>query len=323
MKEVVIVGPGGLGGTFAALLAHKGQCSVTVVGRPGPHIDAINTAGLKLTGLTECVPRIKAISDPSKITACDVLIFVVKAQDTQTVLAGTAHIEVRDFAASLQNGTIKDDDLIKTFGRDKVIGAMAIVAGERPAPGQIKWTYDGITHFGELDGSVSPRVEQIVALCHNAGLVTEATDAILSSTWSKMVGWIPIGLYATLARKTNAGVLSDPLMAAGYVGMVRELSALATARSIPLIDLGPYHIASWNQGSATEASERVMASPLAASPSTHSAYQDIQKGQPTEFSACVAPMLAEAQSRGVELPSVRALYAALMGLEQTLCQVAW
>ena len=87
MKEIVIVGPGGLGGTFAALLSYKGQCSVTVVGRPGVHIDTIRQEGLKLTGLSECVARVNAVSDPSEIKACDALIFVVKAQDTQTVLA--------------------------------------------------------------------------------------------------------------------------------------------------------------------------------------------------------------------------------------------
>ena len=42
MKKLIIVGPGGLGGTVAALLARKGECdAVTVVGRPGAHIDMI------------------------------------------------------------------------------------------------------------------------------------------------------------------------------------------------------------------------------------------------------------------------------------------
>ena len=107
-------------------------------------------------------------------------------------------------------------------------------------------------------------------------------------------------------------------MAAGYVSMVRELSALAAARDIPLTDLGPYHIASWNQGSVDEAIDKVLHSPLASSPSTHSACQDIQKGQPTEFSACVGPMLDDAKARGIDLPVVQAMYAALMGLEKSL-----
>ena len=195
---------------------------------------------------------------------------------------------------------------------------MAIVAGERPAPGLINWTYDGITQFGELDGSTSERVDYFVGLCKEAGLNTEATGAILSATWTKMVGWIPIGLYATLARKTNADIFGDPLIAAGYLGMVRELGALAQSRNIPLLDIGPYLVASWTQGTFESAVEQVMQSPLANSQTTHSAYQDIQKGQTTEFSACVAPMLADAQARGIALPAVQAMYAALMGLEQTL-----
>ena len=318
MKQVVIVGPGGLGGIYAALLGDQGQCSITVVGRPGPHIDTIKKNGLKLTGRREAIACINAVDDPSQIKTCDVILYVVKAQDTQSVLASTAHIEVRDFVSSLQNGTIKDELLCATFGREKVIGGVAIVAGERPAPGLINWTYDGITQFGELDGSTSERVDYFVGLCKEAGLNTEATGAILSATWTKMVGWIPIGLYATLARKTNADIFGDPLIAAGYLGMVRELGALAQSRNIPLLDIGPYLVASWTQGTFESAVEQVMQSPLATSQTTHSAYQDIQKGQTTEFSACVAPMLADAQARDIALPAVQAMYAALMGLEQTL-----
>ena len=318
MKEIAIVGPGGLGGTFAALLGLTGQCAVTVVGRPGAHIDAIRASGLTITGQKEGVAHIAAVDDPTAVTACDALIYVVKAQDTTAVLAATAHIEVRDFAVSLQNGTVKDELLVEAFGRDRVIGGVAVVAGERPAPGRITWTYDGGTQFGELDGSPSARVDYLVDLCNAAGLNTQASAAILAATWTKMVGWIPIGLYATLARQNNAAILSDPQMATGYVGMVRELSALARARDIPLTNLGPYHIAAWNEGSEAEAIDKVMHSPLAGSQSTHSACQDILRGQPTEFSACIGPMLEDATARGVALPTVQALYAALMGLERTL-----
>ena len=60
MKKLLIVGPGGLGGTIAALLARKGECDVTVVGRPGAHIDTIQRQrALRLTGLQEfTLPRL-------------------------------------------------------------------------------------------------------------------------------------------------------------------------------------------------------------------------------------------------------------------------
>ena len=319
MKKLLIVGPGGLGGTIAALLARKGECDVTVVGRPGAHIDTIQRQrALRLTGLQEFTAQIDATDDPKGIRECDILIYTVKAQDTEAALTMTEHIQVRDFVASLQNGAVKDELLVNIFGSEKVLGGLAVVAGERPAPGVVNWTYDGGTQFGELDGGTSERVDEIVNLFQNAGLITQASDAILSATWSKMVGWIPIGLLATLSRQTNAGVFSNRQLAPEYLGMVRELQALAAAKGIPLIDLGPYHVKTWCQGAAEEAIEKVLTSPLAGSQSTHSALQDIQKGIPTEFEACVGPILKEAETLSIPMQRVQIMYATLMGLEDTL-----
>ena len=319
MKKLLIVGPGGLGGTIAALLARKGECDVTVVGRPGAHIDTIQRQrALRLTGLQEFTAQIDATDDPKGIRECDILIYTVKAQDTEAALTMTEHIQVRDFVASLQNGAVKDELLVNVFGSEKVLGGLAVVAGERPMPGVVNWTYDGGTQFGELDGGTSERVDEIVNLFQNAGLITQASDAILSATWSKMVGWIPIGLLATLSRRSNAGVFSNRQLAPEYLGMVRELQALAAAKGIPLIDLGPYHVKTWCQGTAEEAIEKVLTSPLSGSQSTHSALQDIQKGIPTEFQACVGPILEEAQVLSIPMQRVQIMYATLMGLEDTL-----
>ena len=319
MKKLVIVGPGGLGGTVAALLARTGECEAVIVGRPGAHIDMIQQQrALRLTGLQEFSVQIDATDDPKGIRECDILIYTVKAQDTQTALAMTEHIQVRDFVTSLQNGVVKDELLINVFGREKVLGALAVVAGERPVPGTVNWTYDGGTQFGELDGQPSERVDEIVNLFQQAGLITQASDGIQSATWSKMVGWIPIGLLATLSRQSNAGVFSNRQLATEYLGMVRELQVLAAAKGIPLIDLGPYHVKTWCQGAAEEAIEKVLTSPLAGSQSTHSALQDIQKGIPTEFQACVGPILEEAQALSIPMQRVQIMYATLMGLEDIL-----
>ena len=318
MKKLVIIGPGGIGATIAALSARTGECDVAIVGRPGTHIDTIQKSGLRLTGLKEFTVQIEATDDAKSIRECDILICAVKAQDTRAALTMTKHIHVRELVASLQNSLIKDELLADVFGKEKVVGALAVVAGERPAPGIVKWTYDGGTQFGELDGQPSERVNNIVNIFQHAGLITEASDAIVSATWSKMVGWIPAGLLATLSRQNNAGVFSNRLLATEYVGMVRELSALAAAKGIPLIDLGPYHIKTWCQGDVKEAIEKVTTSPLASSQSTNSALQAIQKGQTTEFSACVGPLIEDATQRSIPMKGVQVLYSTLMGLEKTL-----
>ena len=88
MSRVVIVGPGGLGSTIGALLAHKTSCQVQITSRPGPHIEAIRNRGLRLCGLEECTVQVDATDDPGAIRECDYLIYLVKAQDTLTARPG-------------------------------------------------------------------------------------------------------------------------------------------------------------------------------------------------------------------------------------------
>ena len=318
MKKVVIVGPGGLGGTVAALLARKGACQVTVIGRPGAHIDAIRGHGLRLEGRESFTARIDAMESAHGIRDCDALLFTVKAQHTRAALANARHIQVRDFVASLQNGVLKDDLLAGVFSNAKVLGALAVIAGQCTQPGVVNWTFDGGTQFGELDGEPSARAEWMVDLFQQSGLMAQSSDLILSAIWSKTIGWVPLGLLAALSRRSNADVFSNRQLATEYVGMVRELSALAASKGIPLIDLGPYHVKAWSHGDIAHAVRRVMASPLAGSQTTHSALQDIQRGCTTEFSACVGPMIEEANDNSIPMKAIPARYAALMKLEQTL-----
>lgn len=317
-KKVVIVGPGGLGGTIAALIAQTRLCEVTIVGRPGAHVEAIQGGGLQLGGLKELTTQIDAVDSAQTINECDVLIFAVKAQDTPAALAATEHIQVRECVTSLQNGVTKDELLADAFGQEKVVGAVAIIAGERVAPGAVNWTYDGGTLFGELDGVPSRRVDYTVDLFQQAGFVAEASGSILSSAWTKMVGWIPLGLLTCLARKNNADVLSNSSLAAEYVGMLRELSGVAAEKGVRMTDIGPYQVRSWCQGPMNEAVSRVMTSPLASGRSTHSAFQDLQRGNRTEFNACVGPVIQDAARATLPIAATKAMYFTLMALEESL-----
>ena len=115
-------------------------------GRPGAHIDTIQEQrALRLTGLKEFNVQIDATDDPKSIQECDILIYTVKAQDTEAVLTTTKHIQVHEGVISLQNGVVKDELLINVFGKEKVIGGLAVVAGGASSAGNreldVRWRH--------------------------------------------------------------------------------------------------------------------------------------------------------------------------------------
>ena len=83
-----------------------------------------SNGALRLTGLQEFTVQIDATDDPKSIRECDILIYTVKAQDTEAALTMTKHIQVRDFVISLQNGVVKDELLVNVFGRKKWLAAL-------------------------------------------------------------------------------------------------------------------------------------------------------------------------------------------------------
>lgn len=74
---------------------------MTLLGRPGEHVEAIREHGLRLEGLDSFAVAVEVIDDPADLSSCDILIYAVKAQDTATALAARAHVDVREFIASI------------------------------------------------------------------------------------------------------------------------------------------------------------------------------------------------------------------------------
>ena len=318
MKTIVVVGPGGLGGPIAASLSRNEDVNVSILGRPGAHVDLINTAGLRVTGHQNFTANVKAFDNPKDISVCDDLIFTTKAHDTTTALNNTAHITVNNLVVSLQNGVNKDQLLAETFGSNKVIGGLSVIAAERTEPGLIHWAFDGGTQFGELDGTESERVNSLVNVFTKSGMITQSSNNIVSETWSKLVGWVPLGLLSIRWKTSASGVLSTRSIANEYVDMVRELKLLADYVGVGLVDKGPYKVATWCKGSTDTAIEHIMQSPLASSTAIHSAFQDIKKGIVTEFRSCVGPTLDKATKASIPIPNVQSAYSELLALEATL-----
>jgi len=159
--RVVVLGAGGVGSVIAAYLARAGY-EVVMLARPG-HAEAVQRDGLYICGLADFRIKVPAFADARGLHEADMLIITVKTKDMERALAGVAHLKVGG-VASLQNGLVKNEQIATVFGWDKVVGATTMIGATLLRNGEVEYSLDGITFFGEPGGRQSERVKQIVNL---------------------------------------------------------------------------------------------------------------------------------------------------------------
>jgi 2-dehydropantoate 2-reductase len=80
---VAIVGPGAVGAVLAGAFV-AGGCEVSLLGRPGSHLDAIASDGLRLRSAgsgDEVCHRLTVAGDVAELAAPELAVVCVKSQD--------------------------------------------------------------------------------------------------------------------------------------------------------------------------------------------------------------------------------------------------
>lgn len=320
--RVVVLGAGGVGSVVAGYLARVG-CDVVMLARPG-HAAAVQREGLRVSGLADFRAQVSAFADAKDLRAADVLLITVKTKDMEQALAGVAHLRI-GCAASLQNGVVKNEQIARVFGRDKVVGATTMIGAGLVRDGEVEYTLDGITFFGELDGHQSERVSHIVELFVRVGLKAAVADNIVAVEWTKQAFQNPFAPLSAITRLPVHRVWSNPHLAALSVHMFREVVAVARARGVELsrhpawslFDIEVWRDAPFEKAvrMIVEVGERVTASGR-----THiipSMLQDVLAGKQTEIEETVGYVYKEGLRLGVPVPYTEFAYRTVKAIEET------
>jgi 2-dehydropantoate 2-reductase len=134
--RVAVMGSGGLGGYFGALLA-RGGTDVSFIAR-GAHLDTMRREGLRVEGGPEPfhLEHVHATDDPGEIGSVDLVMVCVKLWDTDAALEQLRPLVRSDTAlVSFQNGVLKDSMLWAAYDDSQLIGGVAYVAATVSEPG--------------------------------------------------------------------------------------------------------------------------------------------------------------------------------------------
>jgi 2-dehydropantoate 2-reductase len=298
--RIAIMGTGGLGGYYGAMLARAGH-NVACIAR-GAHLDAIRERGLTLRSeeAGEFTVPVAASDDPRDIGPVDLVLFGVKSYDTDALAARLPPLMgPATMVLSLQNGVDNEDRIARVVGPDAVLGGVVYRTAHVAAPGLIvEGGLSGQLRFGELAGGTSPRTEQLLATLHASGLAAELCPNIRVVLWEKLLSIVAGGSLSGLTRLPYRALCSYPDTFDLCRGMMEEAVVVARALGVLLPD---------------DAIARQLALLAGASPSVRSSLsRDLAAGRRIEIEAFNGAIVRLGREHNIPTPPNFAVYAALI-----------
>ena len=321
--KVCVVGAGAIGGYMAVRLAHAGH-TVSAIAR-GPHLAAIRANGLKLIEadrelVASDLTATDRVGDPGPQ---DVVLLALKAHQIVPVIDELpALLSPETVIVTLQNGIpwwyfqqidgdyagriVETVDpggvLLRAIDPRRVIGCIAYPAATIAEPGVIEHIEGNRFPVGELDGRDSDRVRMISGLFEEAGFKSRVLDDIRSEIWLKLWGNLTFNPISALTHATLVDICQFPLTRGLAATMMTEAQQVAER-------LGAHFRVPM---------ERRIAGAESVGKHKTSMLQDVEVGKPLEVDGMLGVVVELAEMTGVEVPTLRALYACVSLLNRTI-----
>jgi 2-dehydropantoate 2-reductase len=297
--RVTVMGSGGTGGYFGGLLARAGE-DVTFVAR-GAHLRALRSGGLAVRSrlVGDFTIPARATDDPAEGAPADLVLFCVKAYDTESAAAALRPAVGPDTVIlPVQNGIDSAERIGRVVGPGHVIGGLAAVSSVIVAPGVIEHRAgpDAI-QLGELDGRPSARTQRIVDALRRAGIKAQPRPDIRVALWEKFVLICGLSGLTALTRLPLGAVLGCAETRALCRQVMEETHAVGRAAGVALPD---------------GVAERTLRFFEASDPAIRgSLYYDLAAGRRLELETLNGTVVRLGRERGVPTPANFAVYAAL------------
>jgi 2-dehydropantoate 2-reductase len=296
--RLLIVGAGSTGGYFGGRLAQAGR-DVTFLVRPA-RVAQLREAGLRIVS-----PHGDATLHPQLVTAdgiqrtYDAVLLTVKGFQLEAALADLAPaIGPETMILPVLNGMRHMDLLAERFAPRNVVGCALKVATILDDDGRvIQLAPLQDLAYGELDGTVTERIQALHRCMQGAGFDARLSAVIRREMWEKWLLLASLGAITCLMRCSIGEVEAAPGGVAFALALVEEVVAIVKAVGTPPSD----------EFLATARKQLT----ARGSPLTSSMYRDLEKGRPIEVEAIVGDLVARGHAAGVPTPLLAAAYAHL------------
>lgn len=291
--RIAIVGAGAVGGYFGGMFARAGA-PVVFIGRKH-FADAVTAKGLVLdTAEGQEHIKAKATVEMSAVRDCSLILFCVKANDTQST-AGQMAPFVRPDATviCLQNG-VDNADHVRASTNIVVLPAAVYVAVSVPESGRVRHLSRGDLIIGRQ----SNRTMELVNLFGRAGISCQISENIEGELWLKLLCNCALNAISALGRVRYGQIIENRDAKQLMERIVDEVLTVAHAAGIVLPGV--------QERKFGMAAAMDLAAQMADAFS--STAQDLNRGRPTEIDALNGYIARRGAELGIPVPVNQALF---------------
>ena len=298
--KILVLGSGGVGGFFGAMLARAGE-SVWFVAR-GEHLAAMKKSGLKIrsTAGEWTVPADTITDEPADAGKVDVVVVSVKTYDTEQALARVLPtLTQHSIILSLQNGVENGESIRRSTSTGRVYEGAAYVSARITAPGEV--TEGGGFYrivFGSTDRPPGEEAAAFASKLMRSGIKTDLRQDIRNELWRKLSFITSMGSITALTRLNHGEILASPETMEIVFGAMKETEAVAAAKGILFEPLVP---------------EKVLEGLARFDSGTRSSmYYDLINRKPLEIEALNGTIVRLGKELNVPTPIHKTIYASLL-----------
>ena len=300
--RIAVMGAGSVGGNFGGMLSRGGN-QVTLIAR-GSHLDAIATKGLRvITGKEEFTVNCDATDEPSRVGPVDLVMLTVKTyQNPQAIPALLPMVGADTTVLCLQNGIDSYEAAVAAIGSDKVLPGAAYIEASVQGPGVVSQAGEVVRiAFGELDGRVSQRGQQISDVLEQSGIPAKFDTDIHKTLWTKFVFIATMAGLTSLSRAKMAQLMPRPEGRQLIKACLQEIATVGWSTGINLEPAIVEQTLEYMEGSMAQLHA--------------SMHADITAGRPLELDALNGAVVRTGKAAGVPTPINDVIYAMLKPYE--------
>lgn len=307
--RIALVGAGSLGTIIGALITKGGE-DIILVDTYKEHVDALNNSGATIIGKMEANIPVKACTPAQVEGTFDLIILQTKQGHMRAALENMMpHMHAETVVLTLQNG-VPEDEVCDIVGKDRVIGGSVEWGATFISPGVSQMTSNlsamGIT-FGELDGTIRKRTNDIKRILEHAGYAHITTN-LMGIKYTKLVMNSTFSGMSAALGCTFGDVLDDEKALTCVAYIAKEAAEVIIKKGITAEPIFGFHpIPEKVYFSGQKQLNNLFENTYRKIWDVHrllkaSMLQDLEKGKETEINYINGKVVYEAAKLGIDVP---------------------